>query len=733
MSGLKNTRRTFLQLSAVAGVGLVTGIVLTRKGPEKTAAAKNAEFKPNAFLQINTNNEIHFYVPSSEMGQGIITGLTTLVAEELRVSPDRIVLHQAGPHADFNNPVFNAQVTGGSTSTRGFYAPLRKAAATMRVALEQAASNLLGEAPEALGMRDGFFRYKGQSIPYGDFAEYAAHHELPTTAALTAPDEFRFIGTESTRLDAVSKSTGTAEFGLDVDIPGIHRAVVVRCPVNGGRVKSCDTSKVETMPGIAAVVVIYDGVAVVSEDYWRAKKAAEKLEIEWEYPPLADYSTDGMSAQLKSAIDEQEGQEAFRQGRGNDALQGAEHVVEADYWAPYLAHATMEPMNCTAVIKDGRCDIWVPTQAPGFVQIAAAAHTGIDKENITVNVTLLGGGFGRRANLDFAVEAVQIAKATGLPIQVVWSREDDMRHDFYRPASYARLKAGLNTEGALETWSVTRAGPNILDNLLGDALDTVSPEVAADGSIGWAGDVIHRVFAGKDVAPSSIEGLHEDYDVPNKEVRHISMETGLPTGYWRSVGHSFSGFFKESFIDEIAHATGQDPLAIRLKHLKNDPRLKEVTEVVAKAAGWGKNLPEGHFHGIAAHNSFESAVAQVAEVSVTDGKIKVHKITCAVNCGLAINPDIIRAQMESGIVYGMTAALYGQIDLDKGVVRQSNFHDYPMLRMNETPEIEVHIIASEADPSGVGEPGLPPVAAAIGNAVFAASGKRLRHLPFKLA
>ncbi len=732
MSKVKKSRRTFLKLSAVTGVGLAIGIAVTRRGPGPIPYASGGGFTPNAFLQITESNEIHFYVPSSEMGQGVTTGLTTLVAEELKVSPESIIVHIAGAHEQYKNPLFGVQATGGSTSIRAFYQPVREAAAVAREAIVRAASQLIGAPENALQLQDAHILYEGVQHPYGQFVGLAASRELPESSPLTQAEHFRLIGKTSQRLDSVAKSTGTAEFGIDVEIPDLHKAVVVRCPVIGGSVKSCDTTSVAGMPGITHVEIIFNGVAVVSKDYWRAKKAAKALQIEWELPALADVSSDTLQAEFKAALDENAGEEAFVSGDGATALESADHIVEADYWAPYLAHATMEPMNCTAVVKGDHCEIWAPTQSPALTQGAAAFHTGIDKQDIKVHTTYLGGGFGRRANVDFVIEAVQTAKQTGVPVQVVWSREDDTKNDYYRPASYVRLQAGLDQQSDIIAWNARRAGPNIMAYAMEDTLDAMLPSIVPDAVVNWASNRGHGLYRGWKVDHSSVEGLYEDYDIPNKEVRHVTVDPGLRTGYWRSVGHSFSGFFKESFFDEVANAKGADPVQLRLTYAKSDPRLSGVIERVADEAGWGDSLPAGHFHGVAAHTSFQSAVAQVAEVSIDNNKIRVHKVTCVVDCGLAINPDIVRAQMEGGILFGITAALYGQIDLDNGAVRQGNFHDYPMLRMNEAPAIDVHIIASAAAPTGVGEPGLPPIAAAIGNAVFAATGKRLRHLPLKV-
>ncbi|NIB42210.1 xanthine dehydrogenase family protein molybdopterin-binding subunit [Pseudomaricurvus alkylphenolicus] len=444
-------------------------------------------------------------------------------------------------------------------------------------------------------------------------------------------------------------------------------------------------------------------------------------------------SSEEVYLDFKSALDTEEGDKAEKIGDGAQALGRADKQIEADYRAPYLAHATMEPMNCTVRIDQDRCDLWVGNQAPEMVRDVAAYYAEVHQDKVQVHSTFLGGGFGRRVSLDYVAEAVSIAKASGLAVQVVWSREDDIRHDYYRPASMARFKAALDEQGRIESWFVKRAGPNIMPYMIDDVFDTMVPGFVPDGLADWMSKRGYGLYDGILLDHASVEGLFEDYDIPNKEVRHITRDPGLRTGYWRSVGHSFGGFCKESFMDELALAADRDPVEMRLLHSQSDPNLHQVIEVAAEKSNWGQPLPTNHFHGIAAHTSFNSSVAQVAEISIERNQIKVHKVTCVVNCGTAINPDNVRAQMESGIIFGISAALFGVITLHNGQVEQSNFHDYPMVRMDDSPQIEVHIIESDEDPTGVGEPGVPPIAAAIGNAVYAATGKRLRQLPLKLS
>jgi CO/xanthine dehydrogenase Mo-binding subunit len=726
------SRRRFLVAAGVVGGGLVVGIPLLKGPRAPLPMAAGAALSPDAYLQLTADNQLHFYVPRTEMGQGINHGLATLVAEELNIEPAEIVIHHAGAHPAYRNPMMNMQVTGGSSSVSTSFLPVRQAAANMRAAIQAAAAQELGVAPASLRLEDGWVHGGRQPRSYGSFAERAASLPMPEGTALKPRDQFRFIGHDMPRIDALAKSTGTAVFGIDIDFEGLKRAVVRRCPVIGGSVASFNGARALEMPGVIAVFAISNGVAVVAESYWQARQAAEQLETEWDLPPLAQHSTASINAALQAALDGDDAEEALDEGDVETALQAASTRVSADYSAPYLAHATMEPMNCTVRISGASCEIWAPTQAPEVVQGVAAFHTGIEREAITVHTTLMGGGFGRRAYGDFVVEAVEIAQHTGLPIQVVWSREDDTRNGYYRPASTARLSAALGADGRMTALQARRAGPNVIDYMIRDFAPVMFPDLAPDGLVEWAGGKAHGLFARWTVDPTSVEGLVDDYDVANRRITHVTVDPGLRTGFWRSVGHSFNGFAKESFIDEAALAAGADPLAFRLAHLPAGSRMQAVLEELARLGNWGAPAA-GRYQGIAAHTSFGTAVAQIAEVSVDEGRIRVHKVSCVLDCGLVVNPQVVRSQMESSIVYGLTAALYNRVDLHNGAVQQGNFNDYPALRIDESPEVQVRFIASDNAPSGVGEPGLPPIAAAVANAVFAATGQRLRNLPLQLA
>ncbi|WP_071872998.1 xanthine dehydrogenase family protein molybdopterin-binding subunit [Atopomonas hussainii] len=735
MSQTNQARRLFLKQLGIVGGGLIVGLPLSAcANPKDASHAGNAALQPNAFIHLSPSGEVNFYLPRSEMGQGTYHGLTTLIGEELDIDPASIRVHHATADTAFNNPEYDQQITGGSTSMKGSYLPLRQAAAEARALLLLAAVQQLGVPREQLRTDNGYVLHGEQKTPYAELVAVAAELKTPKDVALKEPSEFKYIGKQRPRLDGRAKATGTAEFGLDIDFPGLQRAVLVRCPVAGGTVNSVDDSAARSMAGVTQVVTIHNGVAVVAEHYYQAKLAAAKLVIDWQLPEkLSQFSSAEGQAQFAQALDADKSHEAFKQGDGGKALSAASRVLRADYWAPYLAHATMEPMNCTVKIADGEMDVWVGSQSPGLAQGLAAFYSGISKSKIRIHSTFLGGGFGRRTASDYVGEAVAIAKASGVPVQLIWSREDDTRHDLYRPASMARFAIGLSDDGRIDTWQVRRAGPNIMAYTVDEALDAMAPGFLPNGMVNWMSKAGYGLYDGWSLDHSSVEGLYEDYDARHKAVEHVTVDPGLPCGFWRSVGHSFSGFFKESMIDEVAVATEQDPVAYRLQHLSGNPRLANTLKVAAEKAGW-PNAGSGERRlGVAAHNSFASSVAQVAEVSLENGAIRVHKVVCVVDCGRVVNPDVVKAQMESGILFGLTAALHGEITLKDGVVQQSNFHDYPVLRMPQTPEIDVHIIDSNEPPTGVGEPGTPPIAAAVANALFALTGQRLRSLPLKLA
>ena len=738
-TNISTSRRNFLKNISLASGGLVVGLPLTACASAPLPGENKNALQPNALLQITSDNTINFYLPRSEMGQGTYTGLTTIVAEELDVHPSSINVINATAHDDYKNIEYGIQVTGGSNSIRTHFLPLRHLAANTRLVIRQAASQQLKQPLASIQTDDGKIVVNGKALPYGEFADFANQLEFPEDAPLKDKSQFKYMGKNAPRLDGLAKSTGTAEFGMDVNFEGLHRAALKRCPVFGGTVKSFNADDAKKMPGVKSVVQIHNGVAVIADHYYQAKNALPKLKIEWDRPEtLSKFSSDSTAADngkgwFKTALDSDESTNAFEQGDGLDALKLADTVVSGEYWAPYLAHATMEPMNCTAKLDGDKLELWVGSQAPDLAKFAGAYYADVPKDNVTVHSTFLGGGFGRRSATDFVAEAAAIAKASGLPIQLVWSREDDMQFDVYRPAAMAKFKVGLNKEGLIDSWTVKRSGPQIMPYTLDNIVDGVMPSFLPNGMVDWMSKAGYSIFDSLTVDHASVEGLYEDYDAKHKSSDHVTVDPGLPLGYWRSVGHSYSGFFKESMMDEIATLQKQDAVEYRLKHLTSNPKLANTLKVAAKTAGWKQPLPKGHFHGVATHASFSSFASQIAEVSVKNGQLHIHKVVCVIDCGLTINPDIVKAQMESGIIYGLTAALYGEITLKDGAVQQSNFHDYPALRINESPEIEVVIIESDDAPTGVGEPGLPPIAAAVANGIFAATGKRLRSLPLKLS
>ena len=733
MDGLVNvSRRRFLKASGVAGGGLVVGFTLTGCSSSAPPVVRlEGDFVPNAFLQITPENHFRFYCPRDEMGQGVNTGLTTLVAEELDVAPWEIEVLWAGVHSDYANPEFGVQGTGGSTSIKAHYRQLRQVGANVRAVLLEAAAGQLGRPIAELSTDGGHVLVDGERLPYGQFVATAAALEAPAEAPTKPASEFKYIGKEFARIDALEKSTGAAEFGIDIDVPGLHHGVVRRCPVTGGTLKSYRDDKARSVPGVTDVVEVGSGVAVVADRYWAAKKGAQALEVEWSLPPLASLDTERLRADYRAGLD-RDGDATGERGDLDAGFGQASQVVETEYWAPYLAHAPMEPMNAVVRIEGGEADVWTGSQSTFAVQGLVARFSGLEKSKVRAHNTYLGGGFGRRATLTHVIEATQLAVATNKPIKVLWSREDDIQSGVYRPASLMRIKAGVDDAGRLTAWQAKRIGGNITPDTLRSVMPALLPEAVGDGVIDWMVGLADGAFDGWVVDHSSIEGLYEDYDTPNREVRHVTVNHGLPLTFWRSVGHSYTAFAKETMMDELAAKAGLDAVEFRLRNTQDKPRLHNVIRVAGERLRQWPRRPGRHL-GFAAHNSFSTDVAEVAEVSVDNGAIKVHRVLCVVDCGVAVNPDIVRAQMEGSVMYGLTAALHGELDLENGSIKQSNFHDYPILRMNEAPAVDVVIIDSSEEPTGVGEPGLPPIAPAVANAVFAATGQRLRSLPLKLA
>ncbi|MBP2648201.1 MAG: aerobic-type carbon monoxide dehydrogenase, large subunit CoxL/CutL-like protein [Gemmatimonadetes bacterium] len=714
MSADNPTRRDFMRASIAAGAGLTLAVYLPGCSP-RAAVVSGPPFVPNAWLRIGTDGVVTVVVDKSEMGQGVLTSLPQMIMEELDGDWATVRIEEAPAGPQYVNPAFGLQGTGGSTSVRVSMMPLREAGAKARAMLVAAAAQKWGIAPDACSTANGYVLETGKrrKLGYGELTVAAAAMPVPEKVTLKDPKDFKLIGKPVKRLDLKGKVNGTAGFGIDAHTDGVLIAVVARSPVLGSSVTGFDDKPALAVPGVKRVVQVDSGVAVVATGYWAAMKGREALQVSWSKSPMAGVSSADLSAKLK-ALSAKPGVKARHDGDPAGALRRASKRVEATYEVPYLAHATMEPMNCTAWVQADKCTIWAPTQFQSGgglgVQGIAAKLTGLPESAVTVHTTFLGGGFGRRFELDFVIDAVQVSKAVGEPVKVIWSREDDVRHDYFRPASYSKLAAGLDASGKPVAWSQTIVCPSIMSRFtmvfgpLPNGLDASSVEGAANIA----------------------------YAIPNLHCGWVNADLGVPIGFWRSVGNSQNAFVAEGFMDEVAHAAGADPYEFRRNLLASAPRHRGVLELAATKAGWGTPLPQGRARGIAVVESFGSYVAEVAEVSIENGKVRVHRVVCAVDCGVVVNPDIIAAQMESAVVYGLTAALYGKITLENGAVVQGNFDSYPMLRMNEMPVVEVHIVPSTEGPGGVGEPGTPPIAPAVVNAIFALTGQRIRTLPIVL-
>jgi isoquinoline 1-oxidoreductase subunit beta len=730
---MSSSRRQFLKMAGLTGGGLIAGVSFTG-GPHSgmALAAAPADFLADAFVQITPQNTVRFYLPRDEMGQGVYMGLTTLVAEELDVSPKAIDVQFAPVGKDYDNPAYNIQGTGGSTSMAAHFYPLRQSGANTRALLLAAAAAAHDVAVVQLDTREGEI-FLGEKLlgNYGDFAEAANSQRLAAPAPLKPREQFRYIGSELPRIDALAKATGTAVFSGDIELDGLKRAVVLRPPVHGGRVAAFNADAATQLPGVQQVLEIHSGVAVVADSYWQARKAAEAVEVQWQLPAEKWPSSADIASEYQRRMDSEKGTEATATGRVEDTLAGSANRHSAQFWTPYLAHATMEPMNATVRIQGGECDVWVGCQSPYLAQGFAARYSGVNREKVRIHNQFMGGGFGRRMTLTHVSEAAEIAAASGYPIQLQWSREDDMKYGVYRPASLVRIDASVGEQGRIEAWQAKRVGANLVGDQLEAALGGVVPALPAflEKMVVAAGDKLHQRLK---VDHASVEGLAEDYDWPNLSVRHVTVDHGIPVTFWRSVGHSFTAFAKEVMMDELADMAGVEPGKFRVENSGENPRLQAVIRRADEFMAGGPSQP-GRFLGMAAHGSFSSYVAQVAEVSVQAGQITVHRVACVVDCGQVVNPAIVRDQMAGAIIFGLTAALYGDIEIEDGAIKQSNFHDYPILRMTESPEIEVVLVDSEEDPTGVGEPGLPPIAPAVANAVYRATGQRLRSLPLRLA
>jgi isoquinoline 1-oxidoreductase subunit beta len=690
MSAVRIDRRGFLQSAG----GLLLGFRLTRAAQPALAATDS---KLNAWIHVGSDDNVTLFIHKAEMGQGAVTSLSMLLAEELECDWKKIRTEFPGIDRAFGN-----QGVVGSQSIRSSWQPLRQAGASAREMLIQAAAQKWGVGRSQLRAENStvFNAATGSTATYGELADAAAQLTPPTGVPLKDPSEFKIIGKPRGRLDTPAKVTGKATFGIDVRVPNMLHAVVARCPVFGGRAVSFDAPQA---PGLLHVLQISSGVAVVADNTWNAIQARNALKIQWDEGPHSNVSSSGIRKEWE-ALSQQPGAVGRQDGDAAGALAEAAKKIEAVYEAPYLAHAPMEPLNSVADVRADNCEVWASTQGQSTAHQEAIRITGLRPDQVQIHTEYMGGGFGRRARSDYIADSVEISKALHAPVQVTWTREDDTQQDAYRPASYTRFWAGLDGSGA---------------------------------PVALHSRIVCPPFGGirNGIARTGIEGIVDTpYDIPNVLVDYHAADPGIPVSYWRSVGYSQNTFFAESFIDELAAAAGKDPLDFRRALLSKpaSARPLAVLELAAEKAGWGKPLPKGRGRGIALVNNVGSFTAQVAEASVEKGKVRVHRVVCAVDCGEVVNPAGVEQQIQSGIVYGLSAALKGEITIDRGRVQQTNFHQYDVLRIDEMPAVEVHLVASHASPGGIGEAGVPAVAAAVGNAIFAISGKRLRRLPMRI-
>lgn len=709
------SRRQFLKTSAITTGGLVIAFIVP--GAKRFALAQPAQKPklppPNAFLRIGSDDRVTVMIAHSEMGQGIWTTLPMLIAEELDADWTTIKVEHAPAAAIYAHTVFGIQMTGGSSTTWSEFDRYRQAGALARALLVQAAAKRFKVKPSAIRTENGEAIAGDKRARYGELADAAAKLSTPKSVKLKDPKEWKIIGKSTRRLDTPEKITGRAQFGMDVQFPGLMTAVVARSPVFGGTVKAFDASGARQVPGVRNVVQVPSGVAVVADHFWAAKLGRDALKVDWDLGPNAALDSDALRQQFRTLAGTP-GLVAAQAGNAADALAKSGKIIEAEYSVPYLAHAPMEPMNCTVKIGPDKCEIWTGTQFQTMDQGMAARITGLKPEQIEVHTTFLGGGFGRRATptSDFVTEALHVAKVSGMPVKVVWTREDDVQGGYYRSAFVHRARIGIGADGLPRAWQHTIVGQSIL-----------------------AGTPFEQMMVKNGIDATSVEGVSDSpylKDVPSHRVDLHSPKTGIPVLWWRSVGHSHTAFVMESLIDELARAAGKDPVEYRRTLLKDHPRHLGVLNAAAQKAGWGSPLSAGRARGVAVHESFGSFVAQVAEVSIENEQIRVHRVVCAIDCGTAVNPDAVAAQMESGITFGLSAALHSALHFKDGRVQESNYHDYEVLRLNEMPRIETVIVNSGEKMGGVGEVGTPPIAPAVANAVAALTGHRLRELPLRL-
>jgi isoquinoline 1-oxidoreductase beta subunit len=708
------SRRDFLNATATVGGGLIVALTLpgaTGASNSAVAAARTASSGPaaqsgaqlNAWLKIARDNSITVIVDRSEMGQGVYTALPMLLAEELNINLDVIKIVAAPVGDAYINPGNGGQVTGTSNSVQDAWDKLRMAGATARTMLISAAAKRWGVDPATCHAERGtVINAQGKTLTYGELADAAAKQPTPKDVKLKLKNNFQIIGTSRPRIDTPGKVDGSAEFGIDVKLPGMLYAALVQSPVLGGKLATLDAQAAEKMPGVRKIMITESGVVVVAEHFWQALKARNALRITWDPGPNVRLDDAAIHAMLKKTAAAGDGLSARADGDAAAAFKSAKQHLSAAYYLPLLAHATMEPMNCTADVKADGCDLYVGTQVQQIAQTTAATAAGLAPAQVRVYTTLIGGGFGRRLDIDFIPAAVQASKSLRTPVKVIWTREDDMTHDTYRPPAYEEVSGGLDAAGKLIAWKLHITSPSITARMF-------PPVKGVDDS----------------VIEAAVNNL---YDVPNLAVSYSRQEIGIDVGYLRSVSHAPNCFVIESFMDELAAAAGKNPYDFRIQHLAKKPRQRRVLELAAERAAWGK-APAGRYQGIALMEGYTTQVAQVAEISIIGGELKVHKIVCVVDCGQMVNPRIVESQIESGIVFGLTAALWGDVTIVGGQVQQTNFNSYRLLRNSELPELDVHLVDSDEAPGGIGETAVPLVAPALCNAIFAATGKRLRALP----
>ena len=699
----KTNRRTFLKSTGAVGSGLMLGIVVP-VGSTGPAQAAGTLYTPNAWVHIADDNTITLLSARSEMGQGVYTSMPMLIAEELNVDLKKIKVAIAPPGAVYTNALLGAQITGGSTSVRDGYDKLRIAGAQVREMLVAAAAARWNVPASSLKAADGVISGNGKKATYGELAADASKQPVPEKPKLKDAKDFTIIGKSTKRLDTPAKTFGTAEFGIDVELPGMVYASVEQCPVIGGKVKSFDAAKTKAMPGVIDVVQINDGVAVVADTYWRAKTAREKLTVEWDEGAGSALSSKTMMDGIRQAAATGKVLTIGKPvGNVADAMKGAAKVIKAEYTLPLQAHAPLEPMNFTADWKDGKLLLIGPTQFQQGAQGATAAALGIKPEDITLKTTFLGGGFGRRLELDFIVQAAQISKAVGKPVKVLWTREDDMTHDFYRPQAFNEIEAGVDAAGNPVAMKFKATSQSVTQRAFGLPKDTLDPFMT--------------------------EAAVAGYQIPNTQHDLVINDTGLRAGYWRAVSHNMNAFANESFMDELAANAGKDPYQFRMALLKDKPRFANVLKLAADAAGWSTKPAAGRARGIALMEGYDTYMAQVAEVSVVNGKVKVHRVVVAADLGQMVNPDTVRAQIQSSVIFGLGAAVKSKITVDKGRVQQRNFDSFEVVRMDEAPRIDIVLVQSKEKPGGIGEPATALIGPAVANAVFKLTGKRVRTLP----